>query len=436
MTETAQRTISQKRLAVNSQISPFIAGGVETNLLSMLRAHSDLDRNFRISLLVLDEFVEPFRKEAPFAEIISWPYGQSIEEPPMRPAARGQTFRRMLGRHAHVFDHTVRQYRRLRYGAVDTSCSPDRLLFAHGIQALHFPAPQLFRTKLPFLYEPWDLQHLHYPEFFSEQEFSFRENMYRWGCSRATLILTATDWVKNDIATKYGVERERIVTIPRSSLFSRCSLSDRQIDNEIHKADVPSDFIFYPAMCFEHKNHIRLFQALARLRDRDGLKVNLVLSGRKHEPFWPKVASAIEKLQLQSQIRFLGQVSDELLTALYKRARFMVFPSLFEGLGLPLLEAFHHRLPILAAQATCIPEVVGEDAVLFNGKDVDAIAAAIVHAYHNPEHLRLLVERGSLRLSEFSWERSRPLLSACYKHVLNMEQTEEERALFARATCQ
>jgi glycosyltransferase involved in cell wall biosynthesis len=112
----------------------------------------------------------------------------------------------------------------------------------------------------------------------------------------------------------------------------------------------------------------------------------------------------------------------------------MVFPSMFEGLGLPLLEALHHRLPVVAARATCIPEVVGEAGLLFDPTDVDAIAAALLAAHRAPEQLRAAAELGVERLELFSWERNGALLSACYKHVLALPKSEEERAEFARAT--
>lgn len=440
MTETVGLGIQPggaRRVAVNGQLNPLGTGGVETNLRSMLCALAGMERQFSISLLTLDRYASLFGVIAPFAEVRSWPYGEKAMVPLRAPAARGRALRRSLGRHAHIFDRLLYRYRLLRYGRPNShAVEIDAMLSRWDVHAVHFPTPYMFDTTLPYIYEPWDLQHLHYPQFFSEDEHEFRERTYRAGCQGAALVLTATRWVKEDIAKRYAIPRSRIVAIPRSSLAVRRKLDEESIHTELRKAGVPHDFVLYPAMCFEHKNHIRLFQALARLRDRDGMRVNLVLSGRRHEPFWPKLTSAIADLRLGSQVTVLGAVSDELLTALYSRARFLIFPSLFEGLGLPVLEAFHHGLPVLAARATSLPEVVGDAGLLFEPTDVEAIAETIRSAYQNPSLLSGLAEKGRRRLEEFSWDRGRILLSACYKHVLGLDLSEEERAMFVRATSQ
>lgn len=426
-----------RRIAINAQLNPLGTGGVERNLLSMLSALSGMENQFSVSLLTLGQYLKPFGDIASFADVRSWPYGEKSILPLRAPAVRGRALRHALGRHAHIFDRLLYRYRLLRYGRPNHHAAEiDAMLNRWDIHAVHFPTPYVFDTSLPYLYEPWDLQHLHYPEFFSKDEYDFRERTYRTGCLGAELVLTATRWVKDDIAAKYAIPRNKIVAIPRSSLIVRRQLSQEQINLELARAGVPHDFAFFPAMCFEHKNHIRLLQALARLRDRDGMRVNLVLSGRRHDPFWPKLASTIEELRLQPQVTVLGAVSDELLTALYSRARFLIFPSLFEGLGLPVLEAFHHGLPVLAARATCLPEVVGDAGLLFDPTDVDAIAAAIRNARQHPSLLDGLAEKGRRRLDEFSWDRGRILLSACYKQVLRLELSEEERAMFVRATSQ
>lgn len=231
---------------------------------------------------------------------------------------------------------------------------------------VHFP------TDLPFLYEPWDLQHRHYPEFFTLPEYKRREFVYRRGCERAALVITATHWIKDDIVRLYGIERSKIAVILRASKFTAKQLSDAQRRALLAELGVPDQFIFYPAMAFPHKNHVRLFEALTILRDKRGISPTLVMSGRIHKPYWPEVMKHIRQYRLSDQVRALGRVSEDQLTALFQSAQFMVFPSLFEGLGLPLLEAFMHRLPVVAAAATSIPEVVGDAAMLFNPHDPEA----------------------------------------------------------------
>jgi len=106
----------------------------------------------------------------------------------------------------------------------------------------------------------------------------------------------------------------------------------------------------------------------------------------------------------------------------------MVFPSLFEGLGLPLLEAFMHRLPVVAARATSIPEVVGDAAMLFDPNDPEAIVDAIATALNDPARLSSLVEKGLGRLAAFDWDVAGPKFVACYRHVLGAPLDAGERA--------
>lgn len=419
------------RVAINAQIDFASAGGVETNIHSLLRYFQTMDHGLDISVLTDPSHPIPSSMQGVSRfEFIKWRNGQLASGYwRQRPAMRGQRIRRLFGKHDYLFDLGIDLYRSARYGADRSNdiASNDQALRNHRVAAVHFPAPQLFRTSLPFLYEPWDLQYLHYPDFFPAEERAWRDRTYRLGCETSALVVTATHWTKNDIVEKFGIPPKKIAAIPRNSLITAIELDDHKRQELLEASNIPADFMFYPAMCFEHKNHIRLLQALSLLRDRDGLKLNLVLSGRIHKPFWPQVQSEIERLRLSDQVTVLGGVNEELLTALFMSASFLIFPSLFEGLGLPILEAFRHSLPVLAAAETCIPEVVGDAAILFDGCDVDAIAAAIANAVENPDQLSALIPAGHRRLDQFRWDRAGVAFAACYKQIMQEPLNDVER---------
>jgi glycosyltransferase involved in cell wall biosynthesis len=430
------------RVAINAQVNPATPGGVETNLLSLLEALRAFrgDGQIEVAVLALARYREAFvRRFGDMADVIDWPFGQNCEQfrpLPPRPAERGQTVRKAFGRHAHLFDRAVETYRRARYGQDSTGFPGkiDRSLRARGVRVVHFPTPQFFGTTLPFLYEPWDLQFLHYPEFFTPEEYAWRDTTYRAGCARARLVVTATRWVRDDIVRRFGIAPERVAAIPRASLLASVDLSAARREALEQELRLPANFVFYPAMCFEHKNHLRLFQALALLRERDGLRIDLVMSGRQHRPFWPTVERELERLRLGEQVRVLGAVSDEVLTFLYSKARFMAFPSLFEGLGLPLLEAMRHGLPIVAARETCIPEVVGKAAILFDGKDVEDMASAIRRGWMEPDRARATLAFAPAQLQRFDWQDAAATFAACYRSAAGSALSEEERARVSAAT--
>jgi glycosyltransferase involved in cell wall biosynthesis len=396
----------------------------------MLSALGATQRTFDLSLLAFPDHADDLRARFPFADVLAWPYGQAVKFNESQPHSQS---RPRGGALSKLFDLVPKWRPKKRYGPrSEDTAEVDGFLRQHEISALHFPASLLFDTNLPFIYEPWDLQHVHYPEFFKPEEHAIRDHMYRAGCERADLVVTATEWIKKDIVAKYGIDPRKIVTIRRSSLLLREQMSEEETDAHIARLGIPHDFIFYPAMCFEHKNHARLFKVMSILRSR-GLVIPLVLSGRPHKPYLPMFRKAIVDSGVSDQTFVLGAVSDAALAALFRRARFMMFPSLFEGLGLPVLEAFYHGLPVLAARATCLPELVDDAAILFDPFDEEEMAHAIQRAWQHPEVTAHLPERGKRRLVEFSWERGIVLLQACYKHVLRLPMTRPESSVFAQA---
>lgn len=427
------------RIAISAQIDPAIAGGVETNIISLLTTLARQGSELRPAVLALRPHREQLRRIAPGADVIAWRLGEEIvRRDPVEPARHGQALRARLGRHAWIFDAGVQLYRAARYGhrlrtRVPSAATIDRALARRGIAALHFPSPHFFATTLPFAYEPWDLQFVHFPEFFSAKELEWRRTVYRAGCERAAFVVTATQWTKDDIVRQYGIDPRKVLVIRRASLAVRSVDESRRAEIRA-RLRLPESFIFFPAMTFEHKNHRRLFEALAILRDETGLRIPLVLSGRRYEPFWPTLEREIERLRLAEQVHVLGAVDDETLAVLFSSARFMVFPSLFEGLGLPLLEAMRYGLPIIAARASCIPEVVGEAAVLVDPLDSREIAAAIRRGWTEPGWLAGHAARSAEQLERFDWEEAGRSFAACYRALLGADLSEEDRALLAAAS--
>ncbi len=425
------------KIAINAQINPDTAGGVETNIKSLIRSLSESPNGLEFELLGHPLHHHQLREFAPDQfGVIDWPYGQDAV---MRrgsdaligalkaPAGSGRKARLVAAGKT-----LVKQVKAAGPGGVSRS-KIDALLKQKGVGAVHFTNPLFFNTGLPFIIEPWDLQYKHYPEFFDSDELAWRERNWTEGCRRAKLVMTATEWVKQDIVEKMGVPPEKIAVIPRNSHLGRAPMEPIRAREILNERGLPKRFAFYPAMSFPHKNHIRLLRALAKLRDQ-GMEVPLVLSGRHYKPHFPEVAKEIKALGLQQQVFVLGAVSEEMLTALFKGAAFMIFPSLFEGLGLPILEAFEQGLPVFAARETCTPEVAGPGALLFDGKDEDAIADALRRGWTRPEELEILRQAGFTRLAHFSWDKAVRMTTACYKHVLGQTLDGEDLAAFEEAT--
>ena len=299
---------------------------------------------------------------------------------------------------------------------------------------VHFTFQEAFRTTIPSFYQPWDLQHRHLPEFFPARERDRRDASYRAFCEQAALVVVASDWVKRDLTAQYGIPDERIAVVnvpPVTSAYPHPTSRERTSMRE--RLQLPGRFLLYPAQAWPHKNHARLLRALALLRAR-GLRIPLVCTGASNEHS-AAVRRAAGEAGVADDVVFLGFVAPEDLAGLYYVASALVFPSLFEGWGMPVLEAFRAGLPVTCSNATSLPELVGDAALVFDPLDVEAIAYAVNRIWVD-EDLRIrLRERGRERAQAFSWERTVRTLRAYYRRAARRPLDDYDRLLIsARAS--
>jgi len=244
-----------------------------------------------------------------------------------------------------------------------------------------------------------DNQEIFYPDFFSEHQHFAREWHYRGSARMADRVLTISAFSKNTLAEHYGVCPEKIGVVPLCAdpRFYRAQEIARR-----PTALLPEGrFLFYPANRWHHKNHDTLLRALRLLAVEKGLKLSLVLTGHDVAEGYP-VARMAAEYGVADQVFPVGYVAVEELAWLYCNAEMTVFPSLFEGFGLPLVEAMAARCPVACSHAGSMPEV-GADAVeYFDPHSVPEMAAAIERLCNSPGLRETLVQRGRLRAAAFS----------------------------------
>ena len=423
-------------VAINAQIDPDRAGGVETALNGLVAHLAEQSADERFLLLSTSRFQASLERLAGDAyDVVTWPYPQKAYPAVRRLTPRWQRWRTQAGPLGFGVDGLHWgwwQTRRLTTRKPDPN-KADAFLAAHGASVIHFAYPTRFGTSVPFLYEPWDLQHRHHPEFFEPAEWRVRDQLYREGCERAALVVTATRWTRRDIVEQYGIAPEKIAVIPRGPAENRSVPSPEDVERVRRTFQLPEQFALYPAMTFPHKNHLRLFEALAILRDRHGTRLPLVCTGRPYEPHWQAVQRSVEQHHLNDQVWLLGAVSDETLAAIFKAASLLVFPSLFEGLGLPVLEALEVGLPVIASNATCLPEVAGDAALYFDGTRTESIVDALLAAERHPERLDHTRQAAPAALARCAWPRAAATFVACYRAVAGAPLSDEQRALYGEA---
>lgn len=307
--------------------------------------------------------------------------------------------------------------------------SSDGLLESMGFDVVHFPTQKAFLTSLPSIYHPWDLQHLHLPENFTSEVAQQREIDYRAFCQQARMVVAATSWQKNDLISSYKLSPDKVrVVAPGPVVEIYPTPSNDDLSRVQNKLSLPERFVFYPAQTWPHKNHLRLLEALSLLRRRDGLEIPLVSSGKLND-FYPVVEKSVNEHNLQNQVTFLDFITPLELQCVYKLSRGMVFPTLFEGFGLPVLEAFLVGTPVVCSNVCGLQELVGSAALTFDPYDPDAIANALLRIWTDDDLCRTLAAQGKERVKAFTWDRTARLFRGHYRRISGRELSPEDALL-------
>ncbi len=300
-----------------------------------------------------------------------------------------------------------------------------------GCDLMHFTMPHGFLTDVPSIYHPHDLQHLHLPQFFTLRQRVVREVIYRAFCAQARLVVLPSFWSARDVVRHYGLPEAKVRAVIGAPVLTAYPVpTEADLAAARRKLSLPEAFVFYPAHTWPHKNHLGLLEALATLRRRRGVALPLVCSGHRND-FYPRIERRVHALGLAGQVRFLGFVSPLELQCLYRLCRCLVFPTRFEGWGMPLWEAFLSGVPAAVSRVCCLPEHAGDAALLFDPERPEEIAEALWRLWADAELRRELSERGRRQVARFSWERTARLFRAHYRRLAGRPLSNEDRALLA-----
>lgn len=253
-----------------------------------------------------------------------------------------------------------------------------------------------------------DISFLHYPEF-----FSWRKNLWhralalRKLAAACTAIVAVSENTRQDIIELLRVPEEKVKTI-YSGLIAPAPLPGPEEEkNFFRRHELKPNFILYLGTIEPRKNIAGLIYAYNRLRD-DNVKLvdmQLVLAGGNG---WRNrgIYHAWEDSPYRRDIKFVGYVSAREKELLYRRAEIFVYPSYYEGFGLPALEAMAHNLPVITSNVSSLPEVVGAAALSVNPYDINEIAKALELVATNPELKSRLIVAGREQAQKFSWEKT------------------------------
>lgn len=260
--------------------------------------------------------------------------------------------------------------------------------------AVHYPLtvplPAAGRLNVVTLH---DVLHLDRPELVPRAVRLFRRWAYDRAARRANRVIVPSAFVRARAVELLGLDPARVRVVPHG------------IDHGLfHPGEAARDpFVLYPARMWPHKNHARLFAAWPIVR-RERPDLELVLAGGDHQ-----------STALPEGVRSVGNVPDIELAALYRRATALVFPSLYEGFGWPVLEAMASGCPVAAAQESAVDEVTAGASSAFAPESVDDLARAVLAAVDDDGEL---VARGLARAAQFTWRRSAHEHESVYRELV------------------
>ena len=371
---------------------PGVAGGIENLSRSFLRNLMPLDQTNQYTLLVPSEVKYDFdNRRNPNFRI-------RVMDSPIH------LWRRGLGELSH------RLNQRLRIGALST---PEfkSLLQARSFGAeiaLSIPgyiAPDL-HPFLNVLIVP-DIQHEYHPEFFPHAVLAERKKVYTHAIQRADHICAISEFTRQTLIEKLKVSPGKIsVThLAADPIYHRGNHPPQQQDNILKKYNLQKGkYLFFPGHTWPHKNHPSAVKALRLLRESYHWDLMLVCTGKPKESH-PDLMKLICGLNLDSHVRFLGYCPMIDMPFLYGGAAALVFPSLFEGFGIPLIEAMWCGCPVVCSNLTSLPEIAEDAGLTVDPHSPEEIASS-VHRLLTDDNLRqTLIARGQRQAKKFSWEK-------------------------------
>lgn len=368
-------------------LNPDYAGGLKTYAIGLVKGLVANARGHETVVFVGDEAREEL------AERVGSSSKASFVAPPAVPGALVERLTMLPGLEVLHVPMRVRRMRRISE-LIEARC--DVVLFPLCFMAT-------YRLRVPSIVSFHDLQHERYPSFFSWR--SMRARRVRFGATfrHATLLQASSNAMKAEALEIYGdrLSESRIALIPEGVDFAEFAAAP---DVDWRKDyTLPDEFLLYPAQMWHHKNHLRLLEAIDRLRTGTGIRIPLVLTGAEYEAA-PGVRRFIADRQLTGQVFVLGRVPYPVLRGLYREASYVLSASLHESNCLPLLEGAASGSPLIVAD---IPPN-RESAQIFNlrlfdPRDVGSIAATLSDAWEKRHDNRESVAANREVARGFDW---------------------------------
>lgn len=256
----------------------------------------------------------------------------------------------------------------------------------------------------PYVITVHDMVHELFPDMFQGDPTARNKKEL---IERSTRIIAVSNNTKRDIIALYGIDEERIEVVYHGS-------SLKGIDASYSAMELPRRFVLFVGARWPYKNFLNFLKSIAMLMKRDR-ELQVICAGGR--PFSAEEREIIHTLGITERI-YHYPVSDDFLVHLYQNALAFVMPSLYEGFGIPVLEAFNCGCPVIVSNSSALPEVAGDAAVYLEPEDQDSIRDAIEKVIYDEALRKRCIEKGYARVQQFSWERTAEQTRSVYERLL------------------
>ena len=292
---------------------------------------------------------------------------------------------------------------------------------ALALDLVHYPGTRMqeFTLRTPVVLTFFDMQEEFFPAFFPVRERIGRSLAKRRAVARARTVIAPSRFTAVALEKRYGTHREKIACIPAGvgPEFSPVGAPGER-ERLCASHDLPTgDFVFFPANPWPHKNHERLLRAVRRLSEKLGSAVPVVCTGRLEGERRSVGALAAAAGLDASQVLDIGFVDSAQMPALFRAAWVVAFPTLFEGFGLPVIEAMASGCPVACSDVPPLKEIAGDSARYCDATRDESVAEALAEVWQDRGLRSALIQRGLVRARQFGWDRIVPAILEAYERT-------------------
>ena len=288
-----------------------------------------------------------------------------------------------------------------------------------GIDLLHalaFAGPIL--SRVPQVVTVYDLSFIHTPDVLPTSRRLYLGLFTRLSCQRARRVIAISESTARDVATQFGILRDKIdVALPGVTERFHPLPAD-EVAAFRQRAGLPERFLLFVGTLEPRKNLPVLLRAYAQLPPADRASVHLVLAGGKGW-MYDEIFQTIERHGLSETVHLPGYIDDADLPLWYNAAEMLVYPSVFEGFGLPVIEAMACGTPVAVAESSSLPEAAGDTGYRLPPDDPGAWAEALAHVIHDPVWRAEAGARARARAAGFTWANTAAQTVASYRRALD-----------------